>query len=380
MQQQHGESHPRALVYSMGLRPFQGENVVSELMCMADAFVQSVVVDKWVKAGDYYIYVLNIYGRSRFMLGVPTGVGTRAVRYRTYARYSSLRKFHKDVAVKLQSYAVGTKGHSELPVFPSKKWLKNDNELATKRVAQLNIYFGDLFGRFGKVLRFSELMSGAFGPTPVSIAISGCSKEVRNRFLNTLTTMLKHMQIVDDESMVPSAKSEQRLMKCIVSPLRDYTPVLSVPVAKSAWKQCVPFDYSSSDHLYRVDLQNLHGPPACWASTGLLFQFPVILVLDLTSEASYEQVKETMHSLGRVVESRRPVGAWFVVAGVGSESPDRVIGREEIAKLLSEAVAVSCSAYFEVNLTTGGNMFQMLDGLLDIRFPASCPPLLDFQT
>ncbi len=371
-----GESHPRALVYSMGQKSFQGESVLAELMFTPDAFVHGVAVDSWRKTADYYIYVFDVFGRSRFLRGLPA---SHLIKYRLYARYSALSDLHASIVTKLHPYLISSKPKSEVPSFPAKKWLHNDNDLAAKRVVQLNKYFAELFGRFGKVLRFSELVTDVFGPTEASVALAGCDKAVRNRFLNVLTAMLGHMQCVDVHS-VPAAgigQSEPRVVEYSMKPFGDYSALLvGDSMHKSQWKQSVPFDYCSAGHLYRIDVQNLYGPTECWGNVNLLFQFPVMLVLDTTREESCMQVREILRALKKVCESAKGFRPCFVVVGVNCELPGRVVGDSEIAGLLSETLSLSCGGkYYEVNLTTGENMLQALDGLLSLRFADRLPML-----
>ena len=343
----------KASGYSKGTNYVQGDCINTEFLSLPDAYIKSISVEKWINTGEYYLYVLNVYGRSRFLQCLPDY--SKFIKYKAYARYSSLSDLHEIIVEYLKPYNVAAQVKAELPSFPSKKWLSHNDELAMKRVDQLNNYFAELFNKFGLWLEFSELLIDKFVPVRVELNLVGWNKEGINSFLNTLVYIQKFMEII------PEKYDSNGKTLCSLTSLMDYSHAVkelnkTEKILKKGWRSFVPFDYYTGGHLHRIDVRHPHVKEP--GQVKFSIQGPTILFIDCSAGGTSSSTIQIIYYIRNHKSDLK--NCIIALVNCSSEGADSI--RDEVAALLGEDRVI------EVDLTNGRNVLKTLDELLKIHY------------
>jgi len=366
------ESHTKAICYCKGKKQYQGEEINSELYYLPDTYVKSVSVQHWIEKNSVYMYVLSVTGRSRFLNCLPER--HKYITYKAYARYSSLLDFHQEIESILKPY-IGIKIKAEIPHFPHKKWLRNDDDLASKRVKKLNFYFSELLNRFGKYLSYNEHFINRFSPIEIEINFAGWDSPNTNYLINLLCVMSKNMDITEHE-IVPTSTNhpEQYCTHCTISKKSNYSDIIEQfvkkeKITKKLWENMAPFDYFTDGHLYRITIKHSH-KTAGETNSNINYLGPTVYLVDGISEETC--IENLQSSLLNPKIKTKP--KFFIVAIINPKP-------ELIPKLRKSCLSAieyttgekDANKVIEVDLSNGNGMFKILDNLIMQKFCCKSP-------
>jgi hypothetical protein len=358
-----------------------------------DCYLKEIHIKNYEYIGGHWTYTLTAFGRTRFLYNERRD-SIEPCSFDKYLRFRHLEKMHKQLKQELQ-IVLEKKGKS-MPVFPGKKSLFTCKaKMAETRSKKLEIYFSELFTKFGKQVRYSQTLIDLFSPEKLNIHLLGSFPEVQETYMETLMEALNlfrpksckngslHSQSKTEEDLRTLHMPERSLNGRVktednyesyeyCSRQMENEPSFKTRKhhAKICYREYNPFDYIFKRRVYRIELINksFKEEELTQAAFSICKQPTPAVLLMLTfhysDPNSFAQIKHVLSSFKLFIKDGMALTP-FVLLGFHDPALSIQLSQQEVSAFFKSLFGQESLFYFlTLSNSTKENIVNSLHSLL----------------